>query len=139
MTKCARCGGKVRRVHRTLAERLRFLAVYECLSCQEAEFVPRQFQYHLGPETRCPSCGTLRITKLKERDKIDPMNTGLLNFLERIFGGNLYHCCFCRLQFYDRRIPGQRLNHEVIARALRASSANETTLTIQPDTARLDA
>jgi hypothetical protein len=40
---------------------------------------------------------------LKERDRIDPMNSGLLNLLERMTGGKLFHCRFCRVQFYDRR------------------------------------
>jgi hypothetical protein len=31
------------------------------------------------------------------------MHTGLLHLFERLAGGRLYHCCFCRLQFYDRR------------------------------------
>ena len=32
------------------------------------------------------------------------MHTGLLHLLERLAGGALYHCCFCRIQFYDRRV-----------------------------------
>jgi hypothetical protein len=32
------------------------------------------------------------------------MHTGFLNFLERRFGGRLYHCRYCRIQFYDRRM-----------------------------------
>ena len=28
---------------------------------------------------------------------------GALNLMERMLGGSLYHCCYCRLQFYDRR------------------------------------
>jgi hypothetical protein len=31
------------------------------------------------------------------------MNGGFLNLLERMSGGVIYHCKFCRLQFYDRR------------------------------------
>jgi hypothetical protein len=31
------------------------------------------------------------------------MENGIWNFLSRLGGGKLYHCCFCRLQFYDRR------------------------------------
>jgi hypothetical protein len=31
------------------------------------------------------------------------MSGSFLNLLERMCGGELYHCRFCRLQFYDRR------------------------------------
>jgi hypothetical protein len=33
------------------------------------------------------------------------MFTGFLNFMERLGHGRLYHCRFCRVQFYDRREP----------------------------------
>jgi hypothetical protein len=59
--------------------------------------------YHFGKNCRCPVCGTHRVTRLKELDVIDPVKTGFLNFLERLAHGNLYHCRFCRVQFYDRR------------------------------------
>jgi hypothetical protein len=42
--------------------------------------------------------------RLKQPDKIDPMHGGFLNFLERLASkGRLFHCRWCRLQFYDRR------------------------------------
>ncbi len=44
---------------------------------------------------------------LKRRDGIDKMHAGFGNFLHKIAGGKLYHCWFCRLQFYDVR---QRFN-----------------------------
>jgi hypothetical protein len=47
--------------------------------------------------------------KLKSRDRIDPLETGFLNFIEHLLGGGLYHCKFCRLQFYDRRKLPERL------------------------------
>ena len=79
------------------------MAIYECRDCFDVTFSPRRFRFHLGKRCRCPICGTFRITRLKERDKIDRMNTGFLHFLERMAGGRLFHCKFCRLQFYDRR------------------------------------
>jgi hypothetical protein len=101
--KCARCGGKLRRVHRTFIERFSFMAKYRCRECQTLETAPWRFRHHFGSRCRCPRCGTYRITKLKERDKIDKMETGFLNLYERWMGGKLYHCRFCRIQFYDRR------------------------------------
>jgi hypothetical protein len=86
-----------------LLERFLYLAIYECPDCDIETFVPRPYQHHFGPHSRCPHCGTLRLIRLKQRDRIDRMHGGFLNALERIAGGKLVHCRFCRLQFYDRR------------------------------------
>jgi hypothetical protein len=70
----------------------------------------------------------------------DPMNTGMLNLVERICGGNLYHCFICRIQFYDRRPLGQGLNRPGISRpSALPVNRRSVPLTIQPDTARSDA
>ena len=108
MRKCATCGGKrIKRVHRTFWERFYYLAIYQCRDCHQERGVSRRYRYHFGPSCRCPKCGTSRLKKLKDRDQIDPLHTGFLHLLERLAGGVLYHCCFCRIQFYDRRV----LNH----------------------------
>ncbi len=118
MRKCKQCGGRLTRVHRTLAERFSYLAIYECAACETEEFFPRRHTYHFGPNARCPRCGTFRLSRLRERDPIDKMAWGILNVMERMAGGRLFHCCFCRVQFYDRRplaekIPADRLTEEV--------------------------
>jgi len=79
------------------------MAIYECRECENEEFLPHTYTFHFGEHARCPRCGTLRVTRLKMPDRIDPMYPGLLNRLERMSGGALHHCCFCRIQFYDRR------------------------------------
>ena len=79
------------------------MAIYRCRHCEQEQYVPRPYRYHLGSDARCPRCGTFRLSRLKERDKIDPMRGGLYNLAERLSGGKLYHCKFCRVQFYDRR------------------------------------
>jgi rubrerythrin len=102
--KCGQCGGKLRRVHRSFLERFSYMAIYECRKCEREEFAPRRYRYHLGPSCRCPVCGSYRVVKLKRPDRIDRMHTGFLNFVEKIVGKNqLFHCRWCRLQFYDRR------------------------------------
>ena len=102
--KCGQCNGKLRRVHRTFFERFSYMAIYECQKCEREEFVPRRFRYHLGPSCRCPVCGTYRVSRLKQPDKIDRKHGGFLNLLERFAGkGRLFHCRWCRLQFFDRR------------------------------------
>jgi DNA-directed RNA polymerase subunit RPC12/RpoP len=103
MRKCKQCNGRLRRIHRTFLERFSYMAIYGCPKCQTEEFVPRRYTYHLGEHARCPRCGSFRPSKLRELDKIDKMNWGILNLWEQMAGGRLYHCCFCRIQFYDRR------------------------------------
>lgn len=93
----------MRRVHRTTLERFAYLAIYQCRSCEREHHVPRPFRLHFGPNARCPKCGTFRVTRLGEPDTVDRMQGGLWNLLERLSHGNLYHCRFCRVQFYDRR------------------------------------
>jgi DNA-directed RNA polymerase subunit RPC12/RpoP len=92
-------------------ERVSFLAIYACKDCQTEDNLPRAHQLHRGKAARCPLCGTYRITRLKEPDSIDKMHTGLLNLLEKMAGGRLHHCRYCRIQFWDRR----RLQSEVAA------------------------
>jgi hypothetical protein len=102
--KCGQCGARLRRVHRTFLERFSYMAIYECQKCEREEYVPRRFRYHLGPACRCPVCGSYRVSKLKTADRIDRFHGGFLNLLERIAShGQLIHCRWCRLQFYDRR------------------------------------
>jgi DNA-directed RNA polymerase subunit RPC12/RpoP len=79
------------------------MAIYACRECENEEFIPRRYTFHFGEHARCPQCGTFRLTRLRGRDKIDKMASGVWNTLERMAGGVLYHCCFCRVQFYDRR------------------------------------
>jgi len=102
--KCKHCGGRVRRVHRTFFERFSYMAIYACRDCDSEKLYPRPYMYHFGPLCRCPRCGTFRVTRLKAPDKIDRLNPGFLNYLERLVGGTLYHCRYCRVQFYDRRM-----------------------------------
>jgi DNA-directed RNA polymerase subunit RPC12/RpoP len=110
-------------------ERFSYLAIYACQECEAEEFAPRRYKYHFGPHARCPSCGTLRIVKLKARDKIDPMYVGFLNLMERLAGGRLFHCRYCRCQFYDRRRTAAEISQP----------AAEQKVTNPPDTASSDA
>jgi len=119
-------------VHRTFFERFSYMAIYACKECQNEEFFPRRYKFHFGPHARCPRCGTYRISKLKEKDGIDPMYVGFLNFLEHIAGGRLFHCKFCRCQFYDRR----RTQAEAAAAA---EAAGKEEITNPPGAASSDA
>src|ERR1051325_3995580 len=103
MRRCIHCGGRLLRIHRSLAERVRYMAVWQCADCNEIVPYPRQYATHLGPHSVCPLCTTPRLTRLEKPDRIDRQQGGFWNLLERLAGGRLYHCRFCRLQFYDRR------------------------------------
>jgi hypothetical protein len=103
MRTCGRCEGHLRRIHRTFVERFTYMAIFECRDCHTVSTAPRRYMFHLGEFCRCPRCGTFRVSKLKKRDQIDPLDWGFLHTLERLFGGRLFHCRYCRVQFYDRR------------------------------------
>jgi len=126
----------MRRVHRTFFERFSYMAIYECKDCSTEEFVPRRFRLHFGPIARCPKCGTFRMVRLKVPDKIDPMNSGLFNLLEKLAGGRLYHCRFCRIQFWDRRRLASEIAADAAAQAPEATSESEAATS---DSARSDA
>src|SRR5262245_31816775 len=133
MRKCASCGGtRVRRVHRTFWERFQYLAIYACRDCHHERRVPRRYQYHFGSYCRCPKCGTTRLKKLKDRDPIDPLPTGFLNFLERLAGGVIYHCCFCRIQFYDGRVLYPLLPTDVPAKLVDAPDTESAEQVMAP-------
>jgi len=86
-----------------MIEHFTYLAIYQCRSCERELHLPRPYRLHFGPHARCPKCGTFRVTRLGVPDTVDRMQGGLWNLLERWSHGNLYHCRFCRVQFYDRR------------------------------------
>ncbi len=50
----------------------------------------------------CPECGTVRLAVRKRRDPIDRHPRGLLAWWRKKTGATLYHCIYCRLQFYSR-------------------------------------
>jgi hypothetical protein len=106
-------------------ERFRYAAIFYCKDCDIEEYVPRLFQYHFGPYCRCPQCGTYRLSKLKEPDKIDKMYYGFLNLLERMGGGSLLHCRYCRIQFFDRRPRASEVPEEAIAEPATAAHSQE--------------
>jgi hypothetical protein len=62
-----------------------------------------------GGPPQCPQCRTKRLRILKKPDRIEAMyGSRLLNRLRERRGDTLYHCIFCRLQFYDPRKPTPR-------------------------------
>jgi uncharacterized protein with PIN domain len=96
------CGGKLVRVRRRPWQRLLYSAVYRCGDCGEVR-VRRSTPTLFSTKSRCPRCGTPRLRVLRKRDGVDEMSSSFWSFLQRIFGAELHHCEYCRLQFYDFR------------------------------------
>ncbi len=51
----------------------------------------------------CPRCGRTDLRKRRERDYVDPMMYNPLRYGQRLLGAALWHCEYCRIQFYDVR------------------------------------
>ncbi len=58
-------------------------------------------------QVRCPHCQTTRLKVLKKLDRIEKLyGNALMNRMRARRGDTIYHCVYCRLQFYDPRKPG---------------------------------
>ncbi len=57
--------------------------------------------FYFASETFCPFCGTHKLHRLAEPDRIDPLRWNLFSFTRWIFHPYIYHCRYCRIQFYD--------------------------------------
>ena len=100
---CPKCDGTLTRSHRRGPERFIFSHTFRCRDCSY-----RVRESHLqtglfGKFAECPRCGNIAPDKRKKPDRVDSMLHSPLRFLHWLMGGQLYHCVFCRLQFYDRR------------------------------------
>jgi DNA-directed RNA polymerase subunit RPC12/RpoP len=100
---CRECGAGLRRSKRRFLDRLRYLEAYRCTGCGARYHVTLSSRLALARYAKCPKCRYQDITPMKRIDKIDKMRGGIFNMIHRVFGGKLYHCWFCRLQFYDLR------------------------------------
>jgi DNA-directed RNA polymerase subunit RPC12/RpoP len=100
---CRHCGGTLTRVHRTLAEKLNQSQVFKCRHCGERQSIGGLLLIDRGKYASCPSCGSYRVSVRQTPDKIDKMYSSPSSIFKRIFGGTLYRCRYCRIQFYDLR------------------------------------
>ena len=95
------CGGRLKRIHRTFREKFLYMAIFRCTECGAVTNRPRRFMFYFAEWTRCPLCGTTRLNRLAGPDGIDHMCWNLFNLVHKRFGIRLYHCRYCRIQFYD--------------------------------------
>jgi hypothetical protein len=90
------------RIHRTRWQKLTSVALYRCKTCRAVKAHPRWYMFYLQDEVQCPRCGTLKLNRLSSPDRIDPMRRNLYNLLRGLVEAQLYHCRYCRIQFYAR-------------------------------------
>jgi hypothetical protein len=100
---CLQCGGELRRTRRKLFERFGYAKAYRCKDCDSRVRVAVALHTKNLKFAACPRCHTYELTAPRRVDRIDKMVRGPRSFLQRLMGGTLYHCWFCRLQFYDLR------------------------------------
>jgi len=99
---CQKCGAVMSRSHRRGIERLIFAQAFRCSSCNARKglsFIDAGF----GESVSCPRCGNGVPDRRSKPDKVDSMRHSPINLIHWMLGGRLYHCVFCRLQFYDIR------------------------------------
>lgn len=77
------------------------MAVFKCRLCDKRVERPRRFMFYFAAETRCPRCGTDRLSRLNAPDHIDQLHWNLFCLLRPLLNPRLYHCRYCRIQFYD--------------------------------------
>ena len=124
--RCSNCGGAVRRIHRTFLQRFQYLAIFQCADCRQPKYQPRPNFYNFGPFARCPRCGTFRVSRLRERDRIDGFHRSAVGMVRSLLGAPLCHCRFCRVQFYDRRAL-QRDEPKAEGPAINTASSDKST------------
>ena len=57
--------------------------------------------FYFSDRTNCPLCGTEKLKRLTKRDGIDRLYWNLFRIVCRVCDVHLYHCRYCRIQFYD--------------------------------------
>ncbi len=112
------------RSHRRAIEKLIFSQTFRCKDCNWRKRDSYLRTGLLEEYASCPRCGNLAPDRRSKPDKVDSMLHTPLRFLYKIVGGKLYHCVFCRLQFYDTRPLKPMPKKEVATPANRARLAS---------------
>jgi predicted Zn finger-like uncharacterized protein len=113
---CATCGHETVRTRRNSFQKLYTLAIFKCPKCDDRFYLRRKFLGIFGRYVQCPKCGTMNLSKFKNIDRIDRVNKNPFRLALSIVGAPLYHCTFCRLQFWDWRSRDPEAEKERAAR-----------------------
>jgi hypothetical protein len=103
MAVCAKCGGRMTRRHRKWYQRFVYKQVLQCRKCGVEDQTPREFTLKPTAVVQCPRCHTHKVSRRIAPDKIDPVIKSFWSVVQGLLGGRLYHCNYCRIQFYDLR------------------------------------
>ena len=116
---CSKCGNeRFFRRRRGVLDKCLYSGLYQCKDCGVRAKVPRWKSWHwLSRTLCCPLCGTTDLKKRASRDWIDRMYCNPVMRVQQIFGAPIYHCLFCRIQFYDLRQPAGNVNQKDTAGA----------------------
>jgi cytoskeletal protein CcmA (bactofilin family) len=86
-------------------------------------------------QVRCPHCKTTRLKVLPKLDRIEKVyGNAIANRVRANRGDTIYHCVFCRLQFYDSRKPGRQTAPEANRQAEKPPSPEKS----EPEPARIE-
>jgi len=111
---CDKCGGPVRRSHRRGIEKIVYSSIFKCPECKSRIKVSLLGPGLFGKHAQCPRCGDLEPIRRSNLDTVDSMSYLPFGLFHRLFCGKLYHCLFCRMQFYDSRpLFTERKRHSV--------------------------
>lgn len=91
------------RRHRKWYQRFVYTQVLQCRKCGYESPVPREFTLKPTAVVQCPQCHTRKVSRRIAPDKIDPVLKSFSSAVQGLLGGRLYHCNYCRIQFYDLR------------------------------------
>jgi hypothetical protein len=103
MAVCSKCGGRLNRRHRKWYQRFVYKQLLQCRKCGVDAQVPREFTLKPTALVQCPRCHTHKVSRRIAPDKIDPVIKSFSSVVQGLLGGRLYHCNYCRIQFYDLR------------------------------------
>ena len=103
MRKCNFCNDALARTHRRLWEKPIYSVVFKCRACDSRVGAKRNLFQYFGGHAKCPRCGTEEIKQRSKPDRIDRLVKTPISVFQSLTGGKLYHCLFCRIQFYDLR------------------------------------
>ena len=109
---CPECGSETEQVHRSAAQRVLYLRLYQCRMCLTYVARPRSWVgpfvgpsviFILSRHTLCIRCGNTEVRRMSHRDYVDSMSKHPFAVLMRLTGAPLNRCQSCRLQYHDWR------------------------------------
>ncbi len=108
MPRCLKCGESLVRARRAIWEKALYTLVFKCQACEIRIGEKRSYLHYFARFARCPRCGTEQVEKRSTRDRIDKLLKTPVSLAQALLGGSLYHCVFCRVQFYDLRARARK-------------------------------